>query len=167
VANDQDNLNITIDRLRRADETHACAQLMANHEPWVTLRRTYEDSIKMLNDPAREVYVARAQDQVVGFIILQMNGAFVGYLQTVGVMPEWRDRGIGSRLIRFAEERIFREAPNVFICVSSFNPRAQTLYERLGYKVVGELKNYIVSGHAEILLRKTIAPLKEFQVAKS
>ena len=165
MADDQDNLHITINRLRRGDEAHACAQLMANHEPWVTLRRTYEDSIQMLNDPAREVYVALAQDQVVGFLILQMNGAFVGYLQTVGVRPDWRNRGIGSRLIQFAEERIFREAPNVFICVSSFNPRAQTLYERLGYEAVGELKDYIVSGHAEILLRKTIAPLKEFQIS--
>jgi len=165
VADDQDDLNITISRLRQVDEAHACAQLMMHHEPWVTLRRTYEDSIKMLNDPAREVYVALAQDQVVGFLILQMNGAFVGYLQTVGVMPDWRNRGIGSRLIQFAEERIFREAPNVFICVSSFNPRAQALYERLGYAAVGELKDYIVSGHAEILLRKTIAPLKEFQVS--
>jgi len=139
---------------------------MVHHEPWVTLRRTYEDSIKMLNDPAREVYVALAQGQVVGFLILQMHGAFVGYIQTVGVMPDWRNRGIGSRLIQFAEERIFRETPNVFICVSSFNSHAQRLYERLGYAVIGELKDYIVSGHSEILLRKTIAPLKEFQVPK-
>jgi hypothetical protein len=31
-----------------------------------------------------------------------------------------------------------------------------------GYEVIGELKDYIVPGHSEILLRKTIAPLTEF-----
>jgi hypothetical protein len=29
--------------------------------------------------------------------------------------------------------------------------------------VVGELKDYIVPGHSEILLRKTIAPLAQFK----
>jgi ribosomal-protein-alanine N-acetyltransferase len=63
----------------------------------------------------------------------------------------------------FAEERIFSETPNVFICVSSFNKFTQRFYERLGYEVVGELKDYIISGHSEILLRKTIAPFTEFK----
>jgi ribosomal protein S18 acetylase RimI-like enzyme len=63
----------------------------------------------------------------------------------------------------FAEKRILNVTPNVFICVSSFNPNAKRLYERLGYQVVGELKDYLVSGHSEILLRKTIAPLTEFK----
>jgi ribosomal protein S18 acetylase RimI-like enzyme len=47
------------------------------------------------------------------------------------------------------------------MCVSSFNERAQELYERLGYKAVGELKDYIISGHSEILFRKRIGPLSE------
>jgi hypothetical protein len=46
--------------------------------------------------------------------------------------------------------------------VSSFNPDARRLYERLGYSVVGELKDLIVPGHSEILLRKTLGPLTEF-----
>ena len=47
--------------------------------------------------------------------------------------------------------------------VSSFNKKAQELYERLGYETVGELKDYIVPGHSEILLRRTIAPITEFK----
>jgi ribosomal protein S18 acetylase RimI-like enzyme len=41
--------------------------------------------------------------------------------------------------------------------------RRQRLYEGLGYEVVGELKNYIISRESEILMRKTIAPLSEFE----
>ena len=63
----------------------------------------------------------------------------------------------------YVEKRILGETPNVFICVSSFNERARKLYERRGYEVVGELKNWIVNGNSEILLRKTIGPLTEFK----
>jgi len=155
--------SLEIRRLQGVNEAHVCAQLMANSEPWITLRRTYDDSIVMLNDPVREVYVGIVYSEVVGFIILRMDGAFVGYIQTVAVVPQWRGRGVGTRLINYAEERIFRESPNVFINASSFNPRVQRLYERLGYEVVGEFKDYIVPGHSEVLLRKTIGPLAEFK----
>jgi ribosomal-protein-alanine N-acetyltransferase len=69
---------------------------------------------------------------------------------------------LGSHLIAFAEERILRESPNIFMCVSSFNEGARQLYQRLGYQVVGELTDYIVQGHSEILLRKTAGPLATF-----
>jgi len=45
------------------------------------------------------------------------------------------------------------------MCVSSLNLGARRLYDRLGYQVIGELTNYIVQGHSEILLRKTTGPL--------
>jgi N-acetylglutamate synthase-like GNAT family acetyltransferase len=92
-----------------------------------------------------------------------MHGGFVGYIQSVCVAAGWRNTGIGSQLMAFAEKRIFSETPNAFILVSSFNQDARRLYERLGYEVVGELKDYIISGHSEILLRKAIAPLAEFE----
>ncbi len=144
-------------------EAQACARMMAGSEPWITLGRGYEESLALLQDPTREVYGAFEEGRVRGFVILNMSGAFVGYIQTICVGAEDRSRGIGSLLMRFAEERIFRDSPNVFLCVSSFNPRAKALYERLGYEMVGELKDYIVKGHSEYLLRKTIGPIQEFR----
>jgi ribosomal protein S18 acetylase RimI-like enzyme len=136
---------------------------MANSEPWITLRRGYNESLKILTDSSREVYLAKAYDEIVGFTVLNMHGAFIGYIQSVFVAPQWRSKGIGSKLMDYVEKRILSETPNVFICVSSFNQRAQKLYERRGYEIVGELKHWIVSNHSEILLRKTIAPLTEFK----
>lgn len=150
-------------------EVEVCASMMAQSEPWKTLRRDYEMCRRAVSDPTREVYVALAGDdnaEIAGFVILNMKGAFVGYIQTLCVAPERRGQGTGTALLRFAEERILRDTPNVFMCVSSFNEGAQRLYARLGYTVVGELKDYIVSGHSEILLRKTIAPLSEFHPSR-
>lgn len=136
---------------------------MSSSEPWLTLGRGYESSYGVLGDPTREVYVARVGDDLAGFLILMMQGAFVGYIQTICIAPEHRNRGLGRRLVAFAEERIFRESPNVFLCVSSFNTEAHRLYERLGYELVGELKDYIVRGYSELLMRKTRGPLAELR----
>lgn len=155
--------DVRLRRLFDMEEAEVCARMMSASEPWITLRRSVEDCLRQLSDPLKESYVAVSHDTVAGFTILNMKGAFVGYVQTVCVAPEWRNREVGSRLLAFAEERIFTETPNVFICVSSFNPRARELYKRLGYAVVGELNAYIVAGHSEILMRKTIAPLTEFK----
>jgi ribosomal-protein-alanine N-acetyltransferase len=155
---------VTIRALGGDDEVRACAAIMATSEPWVTLGRTLERSLGILRDrELQEIYVAEHDGSVVGFVILIMKGAFVGYIRTVAVHPDWRSRGLGRRLIGFAEQRIFRESPNVFLCVSSFNGRARSLYERLGYEAVGELRDYIVRGHSEWLMRKTLGPAAEFR----
>jgi ribosomal-protein-alanine N-acetyltransferase len=155
--------DIEIRRLEGAADAEICARMMANSEPWITLRRNYDASMKILTDPSREVYLAMLGNEIVGFTVLNMHGAFVGYIQSVCVASQWRGKGFGSKLMDYVEKRILSETPNVFICVSSFNRRVQKLYERRGYEVVGELKNWIVPGHSEILLRKTIAPLTEFK----
>jgi ribosomal-protein-alanine N-acetyltransferase len=152
-------MSLEITRLTTDSEAEACARLMAESEPWVTLGRSYQASLRIVRDPSREVYIAREEEAVAGFLILCMTGAFVGYIQTIVIQPDRRGQGLGSRLIDFAERRIFAESPNVFMCVSSFNHDARRLYERLGYRVVGELTDYLVQGHSEILLRKTIGPL--------
>ena len=46
--------------------------------------------------------------------------------------------------------------------MSSFNTRAQQLYERLGYERIGVLRDYLVRGYDEIFMRKTRMPIKEF-----
>jgi [ribosomal protein S18]-alanine N-acetyltransferase len=157
---------LAIARLQTGAEAEACARMMAGSEPWITLGRTYEASLRVVQDPAREVYVARDDTGLAGFVILCMTGALVGYIQTICIHPDRRGQGLGSRLVRFAEERILEESPNVFMCVSSFNPDARRLYERLGYVVVGELTDYIVEGHSEILFRKSLGPLTTFRGGK-
>jgi [ribosomal protein S18]-alanine N-acetyltransferase len=158
-----DGAGLGIRRLAGRGEAETCARMMAASEPWITLRRDADAALAILTDPGRESYVAFLEGEVVGFVILVMHGAFVGYIQSVCVAPGLRGLGLGRRLMAFAEERIFRESPNVFLNVASFNPEAQRLYERLGYEVVGELRDYIVPGHSEILMRKSTGPLAEFK----
>jgi len=149
-----------IERLQNDDDARACAAMMCATDPWITIGRGFDECLATVADPTREVWLAREDGTVRGFVIINMRGAFIGYIQTVCVDAGARGSGLGSRLVAFAEERIFRETPNVFLCVSSFNPRARALYERLGYDAIGELKDYIIEGASEILMRKTLGPLR-------
>ena len=152
-----------IRRAANTGEVEACAALMASSEPWITLGRGFDSSLLNLSDTSKELYVASHDGELIGFIVWHMHGAFVGYIQSVCVARLWRGRGFGTALLAFAEAEILKQSPNVFICVSSFNDHAQRLYDRLGYERVGELKNYLVQGHSEILLRKSIGSLIDFK----
>jgi ribosomal-protein-alanine N-acetyltransferase len=158
-----DSPALLIRPLRRGAESRLCARMMAESEPWITLKRGYAESLAIVEDRSREVHVALEEEQLRGFLILNMSGAFAGYIQTICIAPEARSRGIGTQLMRFAEARIFRESPNVFLCVSSFNPRARALYRRMGYMRVGDLKGFLAPGHTETMFRKTIGSLDEFR----
>jgi ribosomal protein S18 acetylase RimI-like enzyme len=139
------------------------ARMMASSEPWITLGISVDGAQQVLTDPAREQYAIRDADGVAGLVGLDMRGLLAGYIQILCVRPDRRGNGVGSSLIRWAETRIFRDSPNVFICVSSFNTGARRLYERLGFEPVGVLRELIVPGHDELLLRKTRGPWSEFR----
>ena len=146
-----------------AGEAPQCADLMISSDPWMTLRLRREGALASLTDMAKEVYVVRDASGVAGFLILDLRGVVAGYIQTLCVRPDCRGRGLGTMLIGWAEQRIFKASPNVFICVSSFNSGARRLYERLGFEPVGVLHDFIVAGHDELLLRKTQGAWTDFR----
>ena len=59
-------VDTVIRRPRGAAELEECARLMAGQEPWLTLRRDYAHSLKLLSDASREVYVAVGESGLAG-----------------------------------------------------------------------------------------------------
>lgn len=144
----------------REEEVPCCAAWLTASDPWIALGFDQAKSEWALRRTTLEVWVAvTANDLPVGLAALNFNGPFVGYLQILCVAPERRGQGVGSALIAFAEERIFARHPNMFLCVTDFNTEAQRLYARHGFEQVGRLEDFLVTGHAELLLRKTRGPV--------
>lgn len=148
------------------DETDLvqCAELMSQSEPFVTLKFDLEKCKFAVKGD--EVYLAMVDGVMAGFVVLRLTGVLRGYIQTICLKPAFRGKGIGTALLQFCEERIYKMSPNVFMCVSSFNHEAQKLYARLGFEKIGELKNHIVQGHDEYILRKSKGPIMEFKPAE-
>jgi ribosomal-protein-alanine N-acetyltransferase len=140
-----------------------CALIMSESEPWLTLKRDLKSCKEAMRGTNKEVYIVTDDLELIGFAILQMTGTFKGYIQSILIKSSYRDRGFGSTLLKFCEERIFQISPNVFMCVSSFNSDAARLYYKLGYEKVGDLKDFIIKGQSETLLRKTIGSISDFK----
>lgn len=143
-------------------EIDLCARMMAQSEPWITLGRGYEAGRAMLSDAGRERHVAMVDGQLAGFTVVLLHGALVGYLQTICVAAEWRGQGVGRALLAAAEQLALARYPNLFLMVSDFNRSAQRFYEGFGYERIGALRDYLITGHSEILMRKTLGPIRGY-----
>jgi ribosomal-protein-alanine N-acetyltransferase len=140
------------------DDRLWAARLMATSEPWIRLRRGYEQCLAVVQpQPDTEVFVAREGAAPVGFVVLRPRGvAGSPYLASIAVDPGARGRGVGSALLAFVAQRFRPAHRHLFLCVSSFNEGARRLYERQGFRMVGELPDYVVDGASEILMHKRL-----------
>ena len=136
------------------EEKITCAEIMSKLDPWITLGVSFDQMMQTLKDNINEVYAVFIKDEIVGIIIIQTRGAFSGYLKSIALKTGWRNKGFGKVMMNFFEEKAFSNGNNAFLCVSSFNKKAQKFYLNLGYRIIGELKDYVVEGYDEILMRK-------------
>lgn len=134
--------------------------LMANSDPWIILGRGLETCRLRCNAPDHHLIIAHSGEKPCGFILIHPQGvAGSPYVASVAVAENMRSRGIGSLLLEYVEDIFQGRARFVFLCVSSFNARARRLYERLGYSVVGELKDFVIDGASEFLMHKRLRQL--------
>ncbi len=154
---------IKITRLTSPKDRRAAALLMAASDPWLRLGIKYDSCLKNIKTPFRELHGAKDADGLKGLVLITMYGTLKGYIQALCVAPAARGRGLGESLLRYAEERIAKDSPNVFLCVSSFNKGAIRFYHRLGYRKTGLFKDFLVKGSDEILMRKTKGPLFSYK----
>jgi ribosomal protein S18 acetylase RimI-like enzyme len=137
------------------------ASWVAETPLWQRYQVTAESFANRLRDglaSGATIYVAEHHHIVAGFLWLVERGVFnrSGYIQLIGVKPDVRNAGIGRALMQFAEEKIFAQGRDLFLLVSDFNTDAQRFYERLGYRQVGALENYVVHGVTELVYYKNL-----------
>ena len=75
--------NLIIKPLSSFEEAKICASMMADSEPWIRLERGYEESFEVIVEPSRAVFLACVDEEIVGFVIIEMNGTFKGYIKSI------------------------------------------------------------------------------------
>lgn len=107
-------------------------------------RKVFQNAFEEAQAGRRIMLGAFASDWMVGQVFVQLNssdtrfadGCRRAYLYSLRVRYEYQRRGIGTRLIRAAEDRLRSlNFKAVTIAASKDNPGAQSLYERLGYLI--------------------------------
>ena len=140
-----------------SDELNWAATLLPSTDPWLTLGIKTEKILESCKNPEHQVYIAHLHGKSCGVIIIHPNGlAGSPYVKSIAVEVKYRSLGIGSALIRFAEEQFRPNSRFLFLCVSSFNSRARAFYKKLGYAEIGEFKDYLIDGASEILMSKRL-----------
>ena len=76
----------------------------------------------------------------------------VAWIATIGVLPEWRGRGVGATLLEACEARI--QIPVLRLCVRTDNSTAIRMYERFGYHHKGEWAKYYQDGAPALVMEK-------------
>jgi ribosomal protein S18 acetylase RimI-like enzyme len=90
-------------------------------------------------DPRRyQVIVVAGRD--VGAVAIEWRADDV-LLADIEIIPAWRGRGLGSRIINMVLEEARRQGLPVSLQVLKGNP-ARHLYERLGFRVVEETESH-------------------------
>ena len=133
----------------------ACADIVDSSEPWKTLRESVDflPSIKR-----KQAFVAVIAGAVAGFVVFTPEPVFArgGYLRAIGVAPAIRRSGIGRKLLDYAEKTTAKQAPNFYLCVSSFNRIGQAFYRKCGYKKIGQIEGLIRKGASEYIYWKKL-----------
>jgi len=111
------------------------------------------DLIAVLTFPDVVRLKAVEDGQMVGFIAGDPRPSQgFSWIATIGVLPEYRRRGIGRDLLHACEARL--RTPRLRLSVRASNHMAIPLYEREGYRTTDVWKGYYDDGENAIVMEK-------------
>ncbi|MFP5316468.1 MAG: ribosomal protein S18-alanine N-acetyltransferase [Actinomycetes bacterium] len=108
-----------------------------------------------------------AQTETRWYLVAEDDGKLVGYcgvmvvgatadIQTIGVLPGYEGRGIGTAMLSsMLKEARRRGATETLLEVREDNPRARRLYERFGFQHIHTRRGYYRDGVSAHVMRLT------------
>lgn len=94
---------------------------------------------------------------MLGFIVAHKGPT--GHVVTIDVMPATRRSGVGSLLLRAAEQRLHSGGSRaVGLETAVDNTAALSFYKRHGYNVIRTWPRYYSNGVDALVMRKSLAP---------
>lgn len=92
-------------------------------------------------------------DKLVGFVAADIRRSDnTSWIATIGVLPEYRGRGIGQALLKACEALIPTES--IRLCVRLSNTPAIEMYKSSGYTYVGNWAGYYQDGEDALVMGK-------------
>ncbi len=100
-------------------------------------------------------YVAEENGQIIGYVISSVrNGK--GNIVSIAVLPEFRRKGIGSKLMEESLNFLLKKVDYVELQVRVSNEEAIGFYRKLGFEEAGFIPNYYLDGEDALIMSKTI-----------
>lgn len=87
-------------------------------------------------------HIIQSQNQDIGLLVVDEEAGSIR-LAEIELMPTWQGRGIGSSIVRWLIEESAAAGKPLTLRVLHVNERAQTLYERLGFRPFKEIETHV------------------------
>ncbi len=98
--------------------------------------------LRAIDDKSSNVVVADEGSEVIGFAVMQYFDA-ESHLDLFGVHPNYRRKGVGTRMIRWLEKTALVNGSGVVYLETRLrNREAREFYKSLGYRVVQRVPGY-------------------------
>jgi ribosomal-protein-alanine N-acetyltransferase len=98
---------------------------------------------------------AVVKEQVVGFVAGEQRGREnIGWIATIGVLPDYQRKGIATALMRECESRL--EVTRIRLSVRAGNLAAIQLYKERGYRQIGQWSRYYQDGSDALVYEKKV-----------
>jgi len=97
-----------------------------------------EETQEVFEDVNSHIYVALINERIVGTITLLVEkkiihrGGKAGHIEDVAVHPDFQRKGIGEKIMNYAEEQAIEA--NCYKIMLDCSEQVQGFYEKLGYK---------------------------------
>lgn len=116
--------------------------------PWPERSFRFE----LTDNPASRCWVVELDQRVVGMIVAWLL-VDETHIATIAIHPEYRRRGIASKLLSHALLYTMDEgAQSSFLEVRESNLAAQEMYRKFGYEVVGRRRRYYRDNDEDAIL---------------
>ncbi|MFZ0295677.1 MAG: N-acetyltransferase [Candidatus Sulfotelmatobacter sp.] len=115
------------------------------------------DSPSVAKKDARLPRAVLSGAAVAGFIVAEAGARARGHIITIDVIPSARRAGVGSLLLRAAEDRLISvECRSVELETAVDNLSAISFYKRHGFSVIKTFPRYYSNGVDALVLEKTL-----------
>lgn len=107
-----------------------------------------------------DLFVAERDNTVIGYAVF-WSVTDQGELGNVAVAPQYRGKGVGTRLVEAVLERALEKGVcEVFLEVRRSNLGAQNLYKAFGFFEVGKRRNYYLEPLEDALVMKRVLDIE-------
>lgn len=116
------------------------------------------DLIAILTAPGILRLKATHNGKMIGFIATETKPRDpTAWIATIGVLPEYRRRGIGAALLTAIEAQLPTPTyQHICLSVRLSNTQAQQLYQKFGYRRVQIWAAYYEGGEDALIMEKTL-----------
>ena len=110
---------------------------------------------RLLREHTNHFLVAEISGRLVGYCVSSKDGS-LAHLISIGVLREYRKRGIGSALIQTLLAEIGPRVRELWLEVNAGNEEAIRFYEGFDFRRVMIIDNYYADGAAALRMRLTL-----------